>query len=252
MPNIVSFYSCLAGAGNSHTTANVAAVMASEGQRVAVLDTDMLSAGVHARFGLDLDEITYTFHDYLSGRCAIEQTAYDVTHKVDGTISGQVFLVPASIEAHQILSALKGNYDVDLIGESLRDLQRALSLDALLIDTRPLLDEETLFAIAVSDVVAMVLRPEQEDFQCTGVAIDVARKLGVPRLVQVLNKVPDDIDVESMKSQMELIYECGVAAVLPNAEEMEAPPSAGIFAMRHPDHAATGEFKQLAAALTAQ
>jgi MinD-like ATPase involved in chromosome partitioning or flagellar assembly len=58
-----------------------------------------------------------------------------------------------------------------------------LALDTLLIDTHPGLNEETLLSIAISDILVIILRPDQQDFQGTGVTVEVARKLDVPRLM---------------------------------------------------------------------
>ena len=54
-----------------------------------------------------------------------------------------------------------------------RDLIAALSLDYLLIDTHPGLNEETLLSIAISDSLVIILRPDQQDFQGTSVTVDV-------------------------------------------------------------------------------
>ena len=65
-----------------------------------------------------------------------------------------------------------------------------LKLDVLMIDTHPGLNEETLLSIAISDVLVIIMRPDQQDYQGTGVTVEVARKLGVPAMYLVVNKVP--------------------------------------------------------------
>ena len=45
-------------------------------------------------------------------------------------------------------------YDVGLLNEGFRDLIKGLSLDALLIDTHPGFNEETLLSIAMSNALA--------------------------------------------------------------------------------------------------
>ena len=70
---------------------------------------------------------------------------------------------------------------------------RELSLDLLLLDTHPGLNEETLLSIAVSDAVVIVLRPDQQDYEGTSVTVRVARKLKVPQMMLVVNKTPGGV-----------------------------------------------------------
>jgi MinD-like ATPase involved in chromosome partitioning or flagellar assembly len=81
--------------------------------------------------------------------------------------------------------------------------------------------------------------------------VDVARKLEVPRMVLIVNKVPSVFDLDEVKSRVEQTYGCEVAVVLPHSDEMMALASAGIFALRYPEHPVTATLKQLAARLVA-
>ncbi len=58
MATIVSVHSFRGGTGKSNTTANLAAILASDGHRVGVIDTDIQSPGIHVILGLSGDEIT--------------------------------------------------------------------------------------------------------------------------------------------------------------------------------------------------
>ena len=126
-----------------------------------------------------------------------------------------------------------------------------LNLDVLVIDTHPGLNEETLLSIAISDVLVIILRPDQQDYQGTGVTVEVARKLDVPNMVLVVNKVPQVFNTAEVKAQVENAYKCKVAAVLPHSDEMMALASAGIFSLHFPDHPVTTEYKRLTALLLA-
>jgi septum site-determining protein MinD len=58
-------------------------------------------------------------------------------------------------------------------------------------------------------------------------------------------------DPEEVKQRVETAYACEVAAVLPHSDELMALSSAGIFALRSPDHPVTGLLRKIAARLTA-
>jgi MinD-like ATPase involved in chromosome partitioning or flagellar assembly len=251
MSKIISIHSFRGGTGKSNITANVASLLATEGQRVGVIDTDIASPGIHVLFGLDEGKMKHSLNDYLWGKCSIEETAHDVTPGLGADIKGQVFLIPSSIKAGEIARVLREGYDVGLLNDGFHELIEVLELDMLMIDTHPGLNEETLLSIAISDALGIILRPDQQDYQGTSVTVEVARKLDVPRMVLIINKVPSVFDLAKVKSKVEQTYGCEVAAVLPHSEEMMVLASAGIFALRYPEHPVTATLKQLAASLIA-
>ncbi|MCA1646545.1 MAG: MinD/ParA family protein [Chloroflexi bacterium] len=249
MPTIVSIHSFRGGTGKSNTAANVAALLARQGRRVGVVDTDIQSPGLHVLFGLDPNAIGHSLNDYLWGNCDIREAALDVTSQLGTPDSGKLFVIPSSIRAGEIARVLRDGYDVSMLNDGFHDLIRELRLDVLMIDTHPGLNEETLLSIAISHVLAIILRPDQQDYQGTGVTVEVARKLGVPRLVLVVNKVPDVFDPGEVRQRVEATYRAHVAAVLPHSDDMMALASAGIFALRFPDDPMTAGLQRVAAAL---
>jgi septum site-determining protein MinD len=251
MSKIVSVHSFRGGTGKSNTTANLAALVAASGHRVGVVDTDIASPGIHVLFGLEEDRMTHSLNGYLWGECAIQQTAHDVTANVGDSIRGRIFLVPSSIKAGEIARVLRDGYDVGLLNDGFRDLIRALDLDVLMIDTHPGLNEETLLSIAISDVLLIILRPDQQDYLGTGVTVEVARRLSMPQMMLVVNKVPAVFSEAEVKARVEHAYRVEVAAVLPHSDEMMALASTGIFVTRYPDHPITETLKQVADRLTA-
>lgn len=246
MSKIVSVHSFRGGTGKSNTTANLAALIAMQGQRVGVVDTDIASPGIHVLFGLEEDQMVHSLNDYLWGKCQIQETAHDVTAGLGGNVSGRVFLVPSSIKAGEIARVLREGYDVGLLNDGFRDLVDELNLDVLMIDTHPGLNEETLLSIAISDALLIILRPDQQDYQGTGVTVEVARRLSVPQMMLVVNKVPAVFAEGEVRARVEHAYQAEVAAVLPHSDEMMALASAGVFVTRYPDHAITATLEQVA------
>jgi MinD-like ATPase involved in chromosome partitioning or flagellar assembly len=251
MPIIISIHSYRGGTGKSNCTANLAVLLAAKGWRVGVVDTDIQSPGIHVLFGLDESVIVHSLNDYLWGRCEIGAAAYDVTERLERPIAGRVFLIPSSIKAGEIARVLREGYDASLLNEGFNAFIDALHLDGLLIDTHPGLNEETLLSIAVSDTLLIILRPDQQDYLGTGVTVEVARQLGVPRMIILVNKVPASFDVAEVKSRIERTYQCPVAGILLHSDEMMALGSAGIFALRYPDHPFSLALRQVAEILAA-
>ena len=249
MSKIISVHSFRGGTGKSNTTANIATLLAQQGLRVGVVDTDIQSPGIHVLFNLDESEMAHSLNDYLWGKCSIKDCAYDVTGRVGADVKGQIYLIPSSIKASEIARILREGYDVGLLNDGFQSLVEGLKLDILVIDTHPGLNEETLLSIAVSDALVIIMRPDQQDYQGTSVTVEVARKLDVPKMLMLVNKVPQSLDMDDVKARIEQTYNCKVAAVLPHSDEMMTLASSGIFSLRYPDHPVTQGLKNLVALL---
>ena len=250
MATIVSIHSFRGGTGKSNTAANLATLLAVEGRRVGVIDTDIQSPGIHVLFGLAGDQIVASLNDFLWRGRAIEDAARDVTPNLgDAAGPGRVFLIPSSIKPGEITRVLREGYDAQRLTQGLRRLLTELRLDVLLIDTHPGLNEETLLSLVISHVLLIVLRPDQQDYEGTGVTVKVAQELQVPHMLLVVNKTPPILDPEAVRRKVEEAYACRVAAVLPHADEMMNLASEGIFVVRYPAHPMTSLYKQVAADL---
>lgn len=242
MAKIVSVHSFRGGTGKSNITANVATLMAKKGNRVGVIDTDIQSPGIHVLFGLDEEKIDRCLNDYLWGKCSVEEAAYDVGAKLkmgEGEVTvmgGGMYLIPSSLKAGEIARVLKEGYDVGRLNDGFRNLIDRLNLDYLFIDTHPGLNEETLLSIAISDVLLVILRPDQQDYQGTGVTVEIARKLDVPQMYLIINKVLSSFDADEVRQKVEDIYSCEVAAVLSLSEDVVLLASSDVFCLCHPDH----------------
>jgi MinD-like ATPase involved in chromosome partitioning or flagellar assembly len=247
MAKIVSVHSFRGGTGKSNITANVAAALAIEGQRVGIVDTDIQSPGIHILCGVNGNQIHHSLNEFLNGTCPITETAHPV---LDDVHPGKVFLIPSSVRADDIVQILRSGYDIRLLSTAIRELIETLQLDTLLIDTHPGLNEEALLALAISTTVAIVMRPDQQDYEGTAVTVDVARSLDVPHMVVIVNNVPQEFDAAQLQSQIEKVYNCPVAAVLPHSDEMMSLASGGIFMLKYPDHPLSSALGRLAKQLT--
>jgi MinD-like ATPase involved in chromosome partitioning or flagellar assembly len=240
MTTIISIHSFRGGTGKSNTSANIAGQLAALGKKVAIIDTDVQSPGVHVLFGFDESMPGHTLNDYLYGSCSITDAAHDVTDQIHAStgrnVAGRLFLVPGSMKASDIARVLRQGYDVDVLNDGFRQLVKDLALDVLLIDTHPGLNEETLLSITISDTLLLLLRPDKQDYQGTAVTVDIARRLDVPELWLLVNKVPTNTDVEALAADVAEAYGAEVAGVLPLSEEIVSNASGGLFSLTNPNH----------------
>lgn len=250
MAQTISIHSFRGGTGKSNTTANLAVLIAGAGYRVGVIDTDIQSPGIHVVFGRDPRTFKHSLNDYLWGRCAVQDAAYDVTVTSIGRVSEEdesprIFLIPSSLKTGEIARILREGYDVSLLNDGFRALTDRLKLDYLLIDTHPGVNEETLLSIALSDLFLLIMRPDNQDFQGTSVTVELARRLEVKQAMVIINKVPPSVDRELLREQVESAYGVEVAGMLPLCSEMAELASSGLFVNRFPDHELTRSLKRI-------
>lgn len=243
---IVSLHSYRGGTGKSNLTACIAYCLGKIGKTVAVVDTDLAAPGVHIVLGLKDGRIVRTLSDFLFKGCRIEEVAYDVSHSLglDGEC-GRLYLLPAELTLEGILRFQK-DYDVNKLNEALDRLIESLNLDFLFIDTHPGLNRETLLTTAISDILVLVLRPDQQDYHGTKVLAEVARKSRVPNVLIVANKVSNQLDKDSLREKLNDVFGFSVIGVLPLFDEVAALGSLDVFARRFPSHPFSGEVESIA------
>ncbi len=252
MANVISIHSYRGGTGKSNLTANLAATIAMQGKRVAVVDTDLQSPGIHSIFGFDSDTASTTLNDYLWGRCRLSEAVHDVSHTLNtaeenrNPMNGKLLLIPGSVNADEIARILSQGYDVSLLNDGFCDVINKHELDYLLIDTHPGLSKETFLSIAVSDTLLIILRPDRQDFQGTAVTIDVAQQLEIPNMLLVLNKVLARVNAENLRQRVNETFNVPVAGLLPMSEDMMHLGSMGLFSLKYPNHALTRELQRIA------
>ena len=243
LSKIVAVHSFRGGTGKSNIASSLAMSLAKQGRRVGVVDTDLLSPGMHVLFGLQDRALGRTLNDYLRGDCLLHEAALDMSHwlshdsmRSDHAGEGAIYLVPASPKPSDIMRAAKERYEKESLTDGFRELIDNLKLDFLLIDTRSGVSEETLQAIAVCSLLLVVLRPDCQDYQGTSVILELARMLSVEEMRLVVNKVLPTFDIDAYCEQLETTYEVPVSKVLPFYEDIVQLASSEIFAVRYPYH----------------
>ncbi|MFG1399183.1 MinD/ParA family ATP-binding protein [Roseixanthobacter pseudopolyaromaticivorans] len=255
MTQILALHSYRGGTGKTNVAGNLAAELVRAGRRVALVDADIQSPGIHVLFEVDVDEVN-TLNDFLWGRCAIDKVAVDVTHMVARAVPpvelpglGHLSLLPASLKAVDIARVVKEGYEVELLNEGLISLCRSLALDYLILDTHPGLNNETLLSIAISDIALILLRPDHQDYQGTAVTMQLARRLEVPRIVMAVNKVHPDFDTAVLSERISETYGAEVGAMILMSDELVRTGSSGLVSLLYPQIDFSRGVRQLATAL---
>lgn len=246
MTKIVSLLSYRGGTGKSNLAANIAWLAARGGAKVAVLDTDLQSPGVHIVFQADMTRAVFTLSDFVAKRCQLEEAAIDLTDAQEaGARGGKLWLLPSSMNVEAITRVIADGYDASHLNRGMTGLVATLGLDLLLLDCHPGLNRETLLTAAVSDVLLVLVRPDAQDFQGTAVITEVAKKLQVPAILLIANKVIDGIDPVAFTARLQEAFGYPVAASIPLLPAIARLGSNGIFARLQPEHPVVAILQQL-------
>jgi MinD-like ATPase involved in chromosome partitioning or flagellar assembly len=241
---IVSIHSFRGGTGKSNIAANLAAVAALDGKRVAVMDTDVASPGIHVIFGMGREKIEYTLNDYLRGECEITDACLDMTSRL-GIKKGKIYLIPSSMSATDITRILREGYEVSDLKNGFTDVVKAKDLDYLIIDTHPGLDRETLLSMATADYLFVVARVDQQDLLGTAATLSVARKLQVPSIKIVVNKKPSIYEDKKIIAEVEGKFKAKVATIIPLLPLLIEAGSRYIVTLRHPESEFTKSINEI-------
>ncbi len=235
MARIITIHSFHGGTGKSSIIANVAAQLALRGRRVALVDVDLQTPGLHIQLRPAAGEAR-TIHDYLLGECAIEEAVEDMGERLGRPLpaGGALYLVPGGAHTQEITRGIRGRYGADRLHEGLQTLIARLRLDYLLIDTHSGMCQETLLALAAGDLLLLVLRPDAQDYLGTAVMLEVAGWVEMPRILLVLNMALPSTDREQACRQLQATYGCPVAALIAFTEELTLPGPGPLISLRAP------------------
>jgi len=236
MAKIISIHSFRRGTGKSTLVANLATLLAQQGKRVAVVDTNFQSPTLNALFGLA--NPTATLNDYLWGDCPIETAIHTL---LVPSHHPSLYLVPAKPDVlGNINKILRKGYADNLLAIAFEKLIETLNLDVLLIDLYAGLQEETLFTINISDMLVIVLRPDAQDYQGSSVTVEVTRHFQPPpQIMLVLNELPSGFNDSEVQQEVKRIYHCDTVFTLPHADEIMNLNNNAIFVQHYPLHPIT-------------
>ncbi|TFG05265.1 MAG: MinD/ParA family protein [Promethearchaeota archaeon] len=237
MGKTVSVHSFRGGTGKSNITANLATYCAMQGAKVGVIDTDIQSPGVHVIFGLGNKKLKNTLNDFLFKKCDIDSVAVDVTKNLKIKGDGKLYVFPAALDANEITKVLREGYEVTNMSEGFSEIMGSKSLDYLFIDTHPGLNEETFLSIALSDILLVILRPDEQDYLGTAVTLEISKKFEIPKIFLIMNKLLPKYKINEVTSKLTKTFHVPVAGIIYFSEEFADAASKDVFIVNNPEHA---------------
>ncbi len=228
----IAFHSFKGGTGKTNLAASTAAVIASRGQDVAILDLDLTAPGQHELFRLDPSKEVRTFDDFLWGRCTIADTVLDYSHQAG--VKGRLLLVPASMRLEDIQRVLRTGYEVAQFASGLARLEEQYALDCLIMDTHPGVGEDALLALASADEIYLCLVLDRQHYTGTAIINELATMMG-KEVHLIINKVPRGHPPSEVVARIEEQFRRSVAACIPLEQEIMAAESGELVGLTRPE-----------------
>ena len=247
---IISFHSYRGGTGKSTLIANVAALLALKGMRVGLVDLDLISPGLGVIFNVPTRCKACKINNLLLGGGNLIDAVIDVTpspNEIKGfnpalnglSSRGKLYLIPASFESEDIFRLIKSGYSAKDCVDIIQKFKEFLNLDLLFIDTHPGFEEDTLLALASTDLLTIVLRADLQDYMGVKIAVNIGRRLG-KNVCLLLNMVPSRIlEVSSFVEEVKKTFEVPVIGIIPFYEEVLASMGRGLFVVNNSSHSFT-------------
>ena len=154
-------------------------------------------------------------------------------------------MVPASLNAQAITQLLDEGYDINRLSDNFDALLDEFDLDYLFIDTHPGLNKETMLAATLSDVLIILIRPDQQDYYGTAVLTEIAAKLEVPKVYLIANKVYARLDPAELRARLQEVFRHEIIGMIPLSEDFAELASEGLFVHRYPEHPISLEIRDI-------
>ncbi|MCB2171649.1 MinD/ParA family protein [archaeon] len=232
---VLSIHSYRGGTGKSTTTANVAAALASLGYKVATVDLDLSSPGLHVIYNVNQSDLNHTLNDYIYDRCSLKECVVDITNEL-GIPNGKLMFVGSSMKPEEISQLMKKDYEESFYKQIAHDMEKELNLDYLIFDTHPGIVEDTILAVLSSDISLVLMRMDRQDISGTFLLTKVLRRMNKVYYV-LLNMVPPELaKMPELTEDVSKAIQSPVLTFFPFQNDVLSHRSKGVFMLNHPTH----------------
>jgi len=250
MPKItIAIHSYRGGTGKSTTTANLATALAMLGHKVATIDLDLTSPGLHVIFNVGQSMLEHTLNDYLYRRCDLKDCVLDITDRL-GIPNGRLYFIGSSMKPEEIAQLMKEEYNEMLFKQIATTLQEELDIDFVIFDTHPGLVEDTLMAVLSSDFSIITMRMDRQDISGTYLLIQILRQFGKVCYLLINMAPPELAKMANLSEEIFKTLGVPVLGAIPFYDEVLAYRSKGVFILHHPQHHYSLQILRLAKTLS--
>lgn len=169
LKQVITFHSYKGGTGKTTLAANLAALLAKNGNNVCIVDIDVYAPSLHAYFGdIVQNKIKNTINDYIVGACGVDDLLVQITpisqFSDNGSISGKIIGCFSSPRREDILKIEGVKEDKNRMNMLKRfinfreELIEKNDIDYVIMDSSPGIRFWAINALALSDIVFLTLK----------------------------------------------------------------------------------------------
>ncbi len=229
MGKVIGVISLKGGVGKTSSVICLGDALSKFGKKVLLIDGSLSGAGLG--MSLDIFEPENTIHDVLNNKKNINDAIINF---------GNFDLIPAEFYSRENVNPLK-------LKDKIKNLKK--KYDYILIDSSPILNEETLAVILASDQLIAVTTPDILTLETTIKAIKIAEQRGTPVSGIILNKVYNKKFELSLKKIQESSGVPVMAIIPHDVNFLEAVSEFQSYVSFKSNLEGSEEFKKLAATL---
>ncbi len=239
---VLTLHSYKGGTGKTFTATNLAAVLASEGKKVCIIDLDLRAPSLDKVFGADGRK--FWVNDFLDGRCEAKDIIADFSDLVKN--KGGLYVALANPSMGSIREAvtrekkweMKALRRLIMLNEFLTD---EMGIDYIIIDTNPGLSYSSINAVAAADMVLVVSSWDASDLSGAQSMVKELYGMLEKHAMVLMNKIPgsllrDKAERKKMAEKLEAQFKLPVIDLLPCDCEIIREERSTIFALKKPSH----------------
>ena len=253
MVKMFSIHSSRGGTGKSLIASNIAAILASEGRKVALLDFDFRAPSLLTIFQAKKSAKNW-LNNYLDGKARLEDVIVDMTEKYETKGELLIGFADQGMEAMSKMARKDRKWQMQALRRVMamkEELADKMGVEIVIADTSPGVQHSSVNAVVSADVAVIVS------------SLDILDIEGVQRMVQdlyepfekeayvLVNKATPHMFV-SEESRRSLLKDVGaqfsppLIAIIPCYCDLLLAQRVSLFALDNPEHPFTWALREVA------
>jgi len=252
MGKSIVFHSYKGGTGKTTIAANVAALFAQKKQKVCIIDFDFRAPSLHFLYKTR-PVLGRCMNDFLEGKCQLENALQTVN-------IGNERLSVGFADSSSKAMWESTRKDKDWWSKTFRKVLDAkktilndLGFDYLIIDTSPGIQDSSMNALAAADIIMLVLKHDELEFEGTRELVEGFHKKLGRRTAMILNRVLakpyEQVTIEdesSLRREIEDLIGLPVIGVIPCYCDVLIGGNQILYAVEKPEHPFSQRLLQVA------
>ncbi len=253
---VIAFHSFKGGTGKTIIVTNLAAIYASKGKNVCLLDMDLRAPSLGITFKGDTDK--NTINDLLNGHCKIKDVIIDVQQKYATKGRFLVGLADHSPKAIQEIITKDRKWEMKALQRIItlkNTLINEMEMDYVLLDTSPGVQYSSINAISNADIVFTISIFDESDIDGTGGIIQNIYESLEKKVYIIMNKVPLDFIISEderrgLLKTVKATLNKPILTLIHCYCEVQQSKRRSIFAYTNPQHHFTKSLYELSERIT--